>query len=144
MLRDPDVQASEVSGRAESLVGRTFLALVFLVGLGIVGCATANALSETPMNTPCLEVPSVEECRTAAAVITNVCLRQCVEAQCSGVKVICDPYIQERCKALNEGKKGKVGGFVVRKKQTCLTPANEICMVSTPHVTSMPRQGNGS
>lgn len=107
-------------------------AIVFCIGLWVVGCATTTILSETPMNTTCLEVPTVEECRTAAAVIENVCLRECVEAQCSGVKVVCDPNNQQRCKELNEGRKGKVGGFVTRKGQTCLKPKDEVAWCQLP------------
>jgi hypothetical protein len=78
------------------------------------------------MSTTCLEVPSVEECRAAAAAIENICLRNCVELQCAGIKVNCDANIQQRCKALNEGKQGAVGGYVVRKGQTCEQPRDEI------------------
>jgi hypothetical protein len=84
------------------------------------------------MSTSCLEVPTVEECRTAAAVIEDDCLRQCVEMQCSGIKVYCDADIQRRCRELNAGRKGKVGGYVVRKKQTCLTPKNEVAWCQLP------------
>lgn len=132
MFRGSSVQAGEVGECFRDPGRRIRWAIVFCIGLGVVGCATATVLSETPMNTTCLEVPTVEECRTEAAVIEDVCLRECVEAQCSGVKVVCDPHNQQRCKELNEGRKGKIGGFVTRKGQTCLKPKDEVAWCQLP------------
>lgn len=84
------------------------------------------------MNSTCLDLPTVEECLHAASVIQDVCLRQCVEAQCNGVEVKCDESILQRCQELNQEKQGKVGGYVIRRRQTCLKPRSEIAWCQLP------------
>jgi hypothetical protein len=135
MRRDSSVVTEREGQCIRGLGGMACWAMVSWVGLSVLGCATTNPLSETPMSTSCLEVPSVEECRTAAAVIEDTCLRQCVDMQCSGIKVTCDVDSQQRCRELNEGKKSRVGGYVTRKNQTCQQPKDEVAWCQLP----MPR-----
>ena len=97
-----------------------------------LSCATPSASSETPMSLTCREVPTVEECLDAAATIENVCLRPCVERQCSGAKVACDENIVKKCNRLNESRRDKVGGWVERKDQTCKAPRSEIAWCQVP------------
>lgn len=68
------------------------LAAVFIS----MGCATLQQ-SGIPMSSVCLELPTVEECLSAAQSITDVCLKACVEAQCVGVEVKCDASVREQC-----------------------------------------------
>lgn len=103
------------------------LAIILCVASCVTGCATPNSLTGTPMNTTtCPELPTVEECRTAAGVIEDDCLRECVLAQCAGAKVDCGDYTQKKCKQLNQQQGATVGGYVTWTGQTCQAPKNEI------------------
>jgi len=88
------------------------------------------------MNTVgCVDLPTVEECRGAATVIEDDCLRECVMAQCAGAKVNCGEDVSQRCRAKSQQRSKAVGGFVVMGEQTCRLPRNEINWCQRP----MPR-----
>lgn len=100
------------------------------------GCLVMGLLSwagcvhpGTPMHPTCRELPTIEECKAAAQVITEACLRQCVEMQCAGIKVNCgSEEIQRTCKAQNsEGVTAL--GYVVRYSDaptSCDNPSKEV------------------
>lgn len=73
---------------------------VFLMqaGLFLVVCAHPGA----PMSSGCRELPTVEECQSAAQSITQVDFRQCVELQCSAIQINCGSKdIQKKCAEKN-------------------------------------------
>ena len=114
-------------------VGRLSWRRIFLLLSWTVGCATPSVLTGTPMkNTSCSQLPTIEECQSAAAVIDNACVRQCVAAQCAGAQIDCGEYIQKKCQQLNEQRGARVGGFVVRSGQTCQKPKFEIGWCELP------------
>ena len=94
-----------------------------------MGCATRQ-LPGTPMSSVCQELPTVEECLSAAQSITDVCLKTCVEAQCAGVEVKCDATVREQCE-----KDRKAGVFTLgytymtlsmTVQKRCKNPVKEI------------------
>jgi hypothetical protein len=84
------------------------------------------------MSTDCREVPTAEECRAAAENITNKCLRECVQMQCSGVKVNCSEYIRKKCEDDSRALGADVGGFVYGGPQTCQQPKKELYWCELP------------
>lgn len=107
--------------------------LTLSIGIYAMGCAGRNILAETPMNTTnCTQLPTVEECRTAAEVIDDDCLRECVMAQCAGVKVNCSEVASRKCAVRREQKGQAVGGFVDIEGQTCRIPKEEINWCQIP------------
>jgi hypothetical protein len=89
----------------------------------------------TPMHPTCRELPTIEECRAAAQVITHPCLRQCVEKQCAGIKVNCNSEeIQKNCKEKNS--EGLIAlGYVVRfsdRPTSCDNPSHEVNWCQQP------------
>lgn len=111
-----------------AILGSTAL----LVSLFSAACSTTSILAETPMNSTCREVPTIEECQSEAGSIEGACLRECVVQQCSGVKVVCSEKTQARCKFLGTDNKPKTGGYVERKDQMCERPQNEIAWCQLP------------
>jgi hypothetical protein len=104
------------------------LILVLLTGFGCIHVGT-------PMNSSCRELPTIEECQTAARVITNDCLKKCVEMQCTGIKINCNSEeIRKRCRDRNT--EGIVAlGYVVRFSNiptSCEHPLNEINWCEEP------------
>jgi hypothetical protein len=97
-------------------VRRRSLGLVFLLW---TGCVHPDQ-SATPMHPTCLELPVVEECLAASRVITDGCLRKCVELQCSGVKVNChSETIRKSCEEKTNRAEGSVAlGYVDRFSDT--------------------------
>lgn len=97
----------------------------------MMACAATQQVASTPMSTTCSNAPSVEECHAAAAEIEDKCLRECVLLQCSGAKVTCSDYIEQKCLASSRSGKG-VGGYVFRSTQTCEIPKSEIYWCDLP------------
>lgn len=93
----------------------------------LLWCACAHP--GTPMHPSCRELPTIEECRAAAQVITHPCLRQCIEKQCAGVKVNCNSEeIRKTCKD-NSSESLSALGYVVRfsdRPTSCDNPSHEV------------------
>lgn len=86
-------------------------ALFVQVGLSLAMCAHPG----TPMHSVCRELPTVEECRSAAQSITQDELRQCVESQCSTIQINCGSKdIQEKCREKNGAYPGSNLGYIER------------------------------
>jgi hypothetical protein len=99
----------------------------------LLWCACAHP--GTPMHPTCRELPTVEECREVAQVITHPCLRQCVEKQCAGIKVNCNSEeIQKNCK--DQSSEGVSAlGYVVRfsnRPTSCENPSHELNWCEQP------------
>jgi hypothetical protein len=98
--------------------------------------AVVRLCSSWHADTPhCGELPTVEECRAAAQVITHPCLRQCVEKQCAGINVNCDSEeIKKNCKGQNS--EGLIAlGYVVRfsdRPTSCDDPSREVNWCEQP------------
>ncbi|ATB33589.1 hypothetical protein [Melittangium boletus] len=87
------------------------------------------------MHPTCRELPTVEECKAAAQVISYPCLRECVEKQCAGVKVNCaSEEIQSACRS--KSSEGLIAlGYVVRfsdKPTSCMNPSREVNWCEQP------------
>jgi hypothetical protein len=57
------------------------------------------------MQTDCpftIDMPSIEECREAALVISDELLRMCVQGQCSNIQVKCSQRIRLQCREDNQ------------------------------------------
>ena len=103
---------------------------------GWSGCAHLSQTG-TPMHPTCRELPTVEECQAAAQVITDPCLKKCVEVQCSGVKVNCrSEQIQKDCAAKSNRAEGIVAlGYVARFSDTptsCEQPSKTVNWCEEP------------
>lgn len=104
-----------------------------MVGL-VVGSGCAHP--GTAMQGSCRELPSVEECQAAAGVMTDSCLRMCVEMQCAGVKVNCgSAEIQKRCREASDAEGITPLGYVVRFSDvpvSCDHPSKEVNWCEQP------------
>jgi hypothetical protein len=92
------------SRRSAVLMRRVVTALAVLLA-----CATPRPPGE-PMKSTCpatIELPTVEECREAASVITNELLYSCVKRQCSDITVQCTEESRRRCKLYNSQGAGR-------------------------------------
>jgi hypothetical protein len=94
------------------------------------GCAHP-VQTETPMHPVCRELPTVEACLASAQVITDACLKKCVEMQCTGIKINCrSEIVQKSCAAKNNPDAGTVAlGYVERFSDTptsCDSPSKEV------------------
>jgi hypothetical protein len=105
------------------------------------GCAHRGPPG-TPMGSgsDCRELPTVEECRAVAGMITHACLRKCVELQCAGVKVNCrSEEIQRHCREQSSEAEGATAlGYVTRFSDvptSCDHPSREVnwCEQPTSH-----------
>ncbi len=108
---------------------------LWVLALGMAACGagrTGPGVTETPMKSDCRGLPTIEECRTAAMVITDECLRGCVQMQCAGVKVNCSEYIQKECKK-HSSEGISPFGFVYRTSETsCEKPVGEVNWCELP------------
>lgn len=101
------------------------MAFMLCMAAGVTGCA-ASSMAGTPMSSACRELPTVEECQSAAREITDECLRGCVHLQCAGIKVNCGEYIREECKK-NSSEGVTPFGYVYRTSETsCDRPVGEV------------------
>lgn len=92
----------------------------------------AVQLPGTPMSQACRELPTVEECRAAAQVITDACLRGCVELQCTGIKVNCSDFIKKECQKRNEAGVTYLGYVWRPDTASCSKPVSEVNWCEEP------------
>jgi len=80
-------------------------------------------------------MPSVEQCLSESWMITDDCLRKCVQSQCTGATVTCgDFFTRQKC-----GEKrgdGRIGGFVFKGPQSCKIPSSEVQWCDLPIASS--------
>lgn len=125
-----DPPESRVQKKVSGIQGQ--LSAVLLVGLVLgFACATPSQPG-TAMHPSCRELPTVEECRAAAAQITDECLRGCINLQCAGVQVNCGEYVRKEC-----NKKSMPGNIVLGYAQrgaatTCDNPAKNVFWCEEP------------
>jgi hypothetical protein len=126
-------RASERQQTMEARRVRAVFSLVAALLPAWSGCAAVYQ-PVTPMRSTCRNLPTVEECREAAEVITEPCLKNCVMSQCAGAKIQCDAKALKKCQELGRGREGPTGGFVTAGKQTCEQPRQEInwCELTLP------------
>ena len=96
-----------------------------IAAAGLSGAAAFTCIPLTPMrSTSCERIPSVEQCVGKSWVITDDCLRKCVQAQCKGATVACDDfYTEAKCAPKKNGD--RVAGFVIKGSQSCTSPRND-------------------
>jgi len=80
------------------------------------GCVTPAAPPGTPMSSTCTEVPTVEECRAGADVITDERLWDCVRQQCTRIKVQCGVEIRKECKRRSMEAGGTIMGYTLQRQ----------------------------
>jgi hypothetical protein len=82
------------ASRTDPGARRTSMALGLLVTAGCVTSVPPGA----PMSSTCSELPTVEECRAGADVITDERLWDCVRQQCTRIKIECGEEVHAICK----------------------------------------------
>ena len=104
-------------------VGMWFL----LSTVQLLSCA---GMTGTPMpgGESCRYVPTIDDCYRVAERIQGSCLRDCVIGLCRDGVVICTESTQGQCsmRSSQHGNNDQVGGWVLPRGQTCLSPVKEI------------------
>lgn len=102
-----------------------------LVALLLVLTSCVSVPADATARVSCQELPSVGECQATARAIEDECLRDCVLAKCTGIKIRCDEVAKLFCpKGDYEG--GRRAGFVFRGGHTCEQPAEEMHWCEEP------------
>ena len=103
---------------------RATIVLGFLVGSG---CVT-SVPQGTPMSSTCIELPTVEECRAGAEVITDERLWDCVDQQCRRISVRCGAEVRAECKRRSAQGNGAIMGytFQVQGETFFFSPMKEV------------------
>ncbi|MDC0713459.1 hypothetical protein POL68_33655 [Stigmatella sp. ncwal1] len=123
--------------RRVTLRGKKLTVIGLAWSLGLMNASGGCAHPGTPMHSSCRELPTLEECQAAAQTIAHDCLRQCVELQCSGVKINCQSEaIQKNCRENNNASEGLISlGYVIRfsnRPTSCNNPSTEINWCEEP------------
>jgi hypothetical protein len=88
--------------------------VAMVLGL-LVGSECATSVSPgTPMSSTCAELPTVEECRAGAEVITDERLWDCVDQQCRRIKVECGAEVLVKCKRRSAQAGGTIMGYTLQ------------------------------
>jgi hypothetical protein len=89
--------------------------IMALGSLALSGCV-APTPPGTPMSSTCAEVPTVEECRAGADVITDERLWSCVKSQCTRIEVRCGVEIRKECRKRSVEAGGTIMGYALQKQ----------------------------
>jgi hypothetical protein len=85
------------------------------------------------MSSTCRELPTVEECREGATVITNERLMDCVRQQCTRIKLNCGDMVRAECKLRSQEQGETAMGYtLVPTWTTAFNPTREIFWCEEP------------